>query len=179
MAILGNRKHCCSSNLLIDFGAVSKNVSIIFGVLMLFPEELVYGFQGLCFLFFSFVFGQRQTNVVFRLIPRRWVWRTLWCHHPHPSQSLNLQTVVEIDGQETESDVIFQKVLSVVIQKHNYKLDCWDSFCLFVFLALRNSSWTFSCVYLCSKTSLALLHADLLQEKYEKFPEQFANLGGR
>ena len=35
---------------------------------------------------------------------------SLWCHQPHPSQSLNPQTVVEFDGQEVESGWIFQKV---------------------------------------------------------------------
>ena len=42
---------------------------------------------------------------------------TLWCHQSYPSQSLNLQTVVESEGQEEESDLIFQKVLGFVVKK--------------------------------------------------------------
>ena len=33
---------------------------------------------------------------------------TLWCHQPHPGQSLNPQTVVEFGAQEVESGWIFQ-----------------------------------------------------------------------
>ena len=34
---------------------------------------------------------------------------TLWCHQPHPGQSLKPQTVVEFQGQEVESGWIFKK----------------------------------------------------------------------
>ena len=51
---------------------------------------------------------------------------TLWCYQPYPGQSLNPQTVVEFEGQMVESGWIFQKVLSLVVQKHSYKLDYQD-----------------------------------------------------
>ena len=60
---------------------------------------------------------------------------TLWRHQPYPRQSLNPQTVVEFEGQEVESDWIFQNVLSLVVQKHSYKLDYQDKF-----LVLKHSS---------------------------------------
>ena len=44
---------------------------------------------------------------------------TQWCHQPCQSQSLNPQTVVEFGDQEVESVWIFQRVLSVVVQKHS------------------------------------------------------------
>ena len=53
---------------------------------------------------------------------------TLWCYQPYPSQPLNPQTVVEFEGQAVESGWIFQKVLSLVVQKHSYKLDYQDKF---------------------------------------------------
>ena len=53
---------------------------------------------------------------------------TLWRYQPNPSQSLNPQTVVEFEGQEVESGWIFQNILSVVVQKHSYKLDYQDTF---------------------------------------------------
>ena len=56
---------------------------------------------------------------------------TLWCHQPYPSQSLNPHTVVEFEGQEVESGWIFQKVLSLVVKKHSYKLDYHNKFFCF------------------------------------------------
>ena len=38
------------------------------------------------------------------------------------------QTVVEFGGQEVESGWSFQRVLSLVVQKHSYKLDYQDKF---------------------------------------------------
>ena len=96
---------------------------------------------------------------------------TLWCHQPHPGQSLNPQTVVEFGGKEVESGWIFQRVLNLVAQKHSCKLDYQDQF-----LVLKYSSLTVSCVFF-SKTSLVLLHRGWIQEKYEKLQEQFVNLG--
>ena len=46
---------------------------------------------------------------------------TLWCHQPHPGQSLNPQTMAEFGDQEVESVWIFQRVLSLVVQKHSCK----------------------------------------------------------
>ena len=60
---------------------------------------------------------------------------TLWCHQPYLGQSLNPQTVAELEGQEVESGWIFQKVLSLVVQKQSYKLDYQDKF-----LILKHSS---------------------------------------
>ena len=130
---------------------------------MLFPKRLVYTLQGLWCLF---IFCQRQTDLRFQLTPR-----TLWCHQPYSSQSLNSQTVVEFEGQEVESCWVSQKVLSLVVQKHSYKLNYQDKF-----LVLKHSSLTVSCVSF-SKTSLVLSHTCLLQEKYEKLLEQFKSLG--
>ena len=96
---------------------------------------------------------------------------TLWCHQPHPGQSLNPQTVVEFGGQVVESGWIFQRVLSLMVQKHSYKLDYQEKF-----LVLKHSSLTVSCVCF-SKTSLVLSHRGLLQEKYEKLLGQFVSLG--
>ena len=96
---------------------------------------------------------------------------TLWCHQPHPGQSLNPQTVVEFGGQEVESGWIFQRVLSLVAQKHSCKLDYQDKF-----LVVKHSSLTVSCVCF-SKTSLVLSHRGWLQEKYEKLLQQFVSLG--
>ena len=96
---------------------------------------------------------------------------TLWCHQPHPGQSLNPLTVVEFGGQEMESGWIFQRVLSLVVQKQSCKLDYQDKV-----LVLKHSSLTVSCVCF-SKTSLVLSHSGWLQEKYEKLQEQFVSLG--
>ena len=62
---------------------------------------------------------------------------TLWCHQPHPGQSLNPQTMAEFGDQEVESVWIFQRVLSLVVQKHTYKLDYQDKF-----LVLKHNSLT-------------------------------------
>ena len=75
----------------------------------------------------------------------------LWCHQPHPGQSLNPQTVVEFGGQEVESGWIFHRVLSLVVQKHSYRLDCQDKF-----LVLRHSSLTVSYVCFFKDISCAL-----------------------
>ena len=96
---------------------------------------------------------------------------TLWYHQPHPGQSLNPQTVVDFGDQEVESVWIFQKVLSLVVQKHSCQLDYQDKF-----LVLKHSSWTVSCVCF-SRTSLVLSQRGLLPEKYEKLQEQFVSLG--
>ena len=96
---------------------------------------------------------------------------TLWCHQPHPGQSLNPQTVVEFEGQEVELGWTFQRVLNLVVQKYSCKLDYQDKF-----LVLKHSSLTVSCVCF-SKTSLVLSHRGWIQEKYEKLQEQFVSLG--
>ena len=110
---------------------------------------------------------------------------TLWCHQPHPGQSLNPQTVVEFGGQEVESGWIFQRVLSSVVQKYSYKPGYQDRSLVLKyssldyqekFLVLKHSSLTVSSVCF-SKTSLELSHRGLLQEKYEKLQEQFVSLG--
>ena len=72
----------------------------------------------------------------------------------------------------SQTEFFFQNGLSLVVQKHSYKLDCKDRF-----LALKHSSQTVSYVC-CSKTLLVHSHTDFLQEKYEKLLEQFANLSG-
>ena len=93
------------------------------------------------------------------------------CNQAHPGQSLNPQTVVEFGGQEVESGWIFQRVLSLVLQKHSCKLDFQGKF-----LVLKHSSLTVSSVCF-SRTSLVLSRSGLLQEKYEKLQEQFVSLG--
>ena len=96
---------------------------------------------------------------------------TLWCHQPHPGQSLNPQTVLEFGGQEVESGWIFQRVLSLMVQKHSCKLDYQDKI-----LVSKHSSLTVSCVCVL-KASLVLSHRGLLRAKYEKLLEQFVSLG--
>ena len=69
------------------------------------------------------------------------VYLTLWCHQPHPGQSLNPQAVVEFGRQDMESGWIFQRVLSLVVQKHSCRLDYQDKF-----LVLKHSLLTVFCV---------------------------------
>ena len=131
-----------------------------------FQKRLVYTLQGLWFLFDIL----SKTDRFEVQIDSKEGYLTLWCHQPHPGQSLNPQTVVEFEGQEVESGWIFQRVLSLVVQKHSYKLDHQDKF-----LVLKHSLLTVSCVCF-SKTYLVLSHRGLSQEKYEKLIEQFVSL---
>ena len=90
---------------------------------------------------------------------------TLWRLQPYPSQSLNPQTEVEFEGQEVKSGCIFPQVLSLVVQKHSYMLDCQAKL-----LVLKHSSQTVSCAYF-SKTSLVLSHRwRLVTGEVEKAP---------
>ena len=84
---------------------------------MLFRKRLVYTLQGLWYLFFFFnIVSKIDRSEV--LIYSKEGYLTLWCHQPHPGQSLNPQTLVEFGGQEVESGWIFQRVvLSLVVQK--------------------------------------------------------------
>ena len=91
---------------------------------MLFPKRLVYTLQGLWYLFY--ILSKTDKSEV--QIDSKEGYLTLWCHQPHPGQSLNPLTVVEFEGKEVESGWIFQKVLSLVVQKHSYKLDFQDKF---------------------------------------------------
>ena len=135
---------------------------------MLLPKRLVFTLQGLCCLFY--ILSKTDRSEV--QIDSKEGYLTLWCLLPYQSQSLNPQTVVEFEGQEVESGLIFQTVLCLVVQKHSYKLDYQDNF-----LVLKHSSLTISCDCF-SKTSLELSHTGLLQEKYEKLQEQFVGLSG-
>ena len=137
-------------------------------VRMLFQKRLVYILQGLWFLFFIYFVSKTDRSEV-QIDSKEW-YLTLWCHQPHPGQSLNPQTAVEFEGQKVESGWIFQRVLSLVVQKHSYKLDYQDKL-----LVLKQSSSRVSCICF-SKTSLVLSHRGLLQEKYKKFLEQFVSL---
>ena len=132
-----------------------------------FQKGLFIHFR-VCGIFF--IFCQRQIDMKFRLTPRRG-YLTLWCHQPHPGQSLNPQTVVEFGGQKVESGWIFQRVLSLVVKKHSCKLGYQDKF-----LVLKHSSLIVSCICF-SRTFLVLSHRGLLQEKYKKLQEQFLSLG--
>ena len=133
---------------------------------MLFPKRLVYTLRDLWYLFY--ILSKTDRSEV--QIDSKEGYLTLWCHQPHPGPSLNPQTVVDFEGQEAESGWIFQRVLSLVVQKHSYKLDYQDKF-----LVLKYSSLTVSCVCF-SKTSLVLSHRGLLQEKYEKLRQHFVSL---
>ena len=133
---------------------------------MLFPKRLVYTLLGLWYLLC--VLSKIDRSEVH--IDSKEGYLTLWCHQPHPGQSLNPQTVVEFGDQEVESVWIFQRVLSLMVQKHSCKLDYQDKF-----LVLKHSSLTVSCVCF-SKTSLVLSHRGWLPEKYEKLQEQFVSL---
>ena len=89
---------------------------------MLFPKRLVYTLQDLWYLFY--ILSKTDRSEV--QIDSKEGYLTLWCHQPHPGQSLNPQTVVEFRDHEVESVWIFQRVLSLVVQKHSYKLDYQD-----------------------------------------------------
>ena len=108
-----------------------------FDVWMLFPKRLVYTLQGLWYLFY--ILSETDRSEV--QIDSKEVYLTLWCHQPHPGQSLNPQAVVEFGRQDMESGWIFQRVLSLVVQKHSCRLDYQDKF-----LVLKHSSLTVSCV---------------------------------
>ena len=56
----------------------------------------------LCGIFFIFYLSETQTGSKEECL-------TLWCHQPHPNQSLNPQTVIEFEDQEAGSSWIFQK----------------------------------------------------------------------
>ena len=133
---------------------------------MLFPKKFVYTLLGLRCVFY--ILSKTDRSEV--QIDSKEGYLTLWCHQPHPGQSLNPQTVVVFEGQEVETGWIFERVLSLVVQKHRYKLNYQDKF-----LVSKHSSLTVSCVCF-SKTSLVLSHRGLLQEKYEKLKEQFISL---
>ena len=79
---------------------------------MLFPKRLVYTLQVLWCLFD--ILSEIDRSVV--QIDSKEEYLTLWCHQPHPGQSLNPQTVVEFEGQEVESGWIFPNVLSLAVQ---------------------------------------------------------------
>ena len=133
---------------------------------MLLPKRLVYTLQGLWCLFF-YILSKTDRSEVQNDAKEGYL--TLWCHQPHPGQSLNPQTVLEFGGQEVESGWIFQRVLSLMVQKHSCKLDFQGKF-----LVLKHSSLTVSSVCF-SRTSLVLSRSGLLQEKYEKLQEQFVS----
>ena len=84
-----------------------------------FQKGLFIHFR-VCGIFFVFLSKIDRSEVQ---IDSKEGYLTLWCHQPHPGQSLNPQTVVEFEGQEVDSGWIFQRVLSLVVQKHSYKLD--------------------------------------------------------
>ena len=75
-----------------------------------------------------FIFCQRQTELRFKLTPRSGIWHCGVINHIQANLWI-LKTVVEFEGQEVESGYIFQRVLSLVVQKHSCKLDYQDKFC--------------------------------------------------
>ena len=89
---------------------------------MLFPKRLVYTLQGLWCLFY--ILSETVRSEV--QIDSMEEYLTLWCHQPHPGQSLNPQTVVEFEGQEVESGWIFQRILGLVVPKDSCNLDYQD-----------------------------------------------------
>ena len=116
-------------------------------VRMLFQKRLVYILQGLWFLFFTYFVSKTDRSEV-QIDSKEW-YLTLWCHQPHPGQSLNPQTAVEFEGQKVESGWIFQRVLSLLVNKHSYKLDYHDTFLVLKPCSLtvsKRSSLTVSCV---------------------------------
>ena len=141
-----------------------------------FQKGLFIHFR-VCGIFFLYILSKIDRSEV--LIDSKEGYLTLWCHQPHPGQSLNPQTAVEFEGQKVESGWIFQRVLSLLVKKHSYKLDYQDTFLVLKPCSLtvsKRSSLTVSCVCF-SKTSLVLSHRGWLQEKYEKLQEQFVSLG--
>ena len=70
-----------------------------FDVWMLFPKRLVTHFR-VCGVFLYILSKIERSEVQ---IDSKEGYLSLWCHQPHPSQSLNPQTVVEFGGQEVES----------------------------------------------------------------------------
>ena len=83
---------------------------------MLFSKRLVYTLQGLWYLFY--ILSEADRSEV--QIDSKEGYLTLWCHQPHPGQSLNPQTMVEFGDQEAESRWSFQRVLSSMVQKQLY-----------------------------------------------------------
>ena len=135
---------------------------------MLLPKRLVYTLQGLWCLFYIL----SKTDRSEAKIDSKEGYLTLWCHQPHSGQSLNPQTVVEFEGQEVESVWIFQRVLSLVVQKHSCKWGLSGQVFSFKTLFIDSFLRLFF-----SKTSLVLSHRGLLQEKYEKLLQQFVSFG--
>ena len=72
---------------------------------MLFRKRLVYTLKGSWFLFYIL----SKTDRFEVQIDSKEGYLTLWCHQPHPGQSLNPQTVVDFRDQEVESVWIFSK----------------------------------------------------------------------
>ena len=136
-AIWGNRRHCCSSNPLIHFCAVGKYLHIIWVSGCYFQKGFFIHFR-VCGVFLKNILSKTDRSEV--QIDSEEGYLTLWFHQLHPGQSLNPHTVVEFEGQEVESGWIFQRVLSLVVQKHSYKLDYQDRFSV-----LKHSSLTVSC----------------------------------
>ena len=73
---------------------------------MLFPKRLVYTLQDLWYPFY--ILSKTDRSEVQNDSKEGYL--TLWCHQPHPGQSLNPQTVVEFGDQEVEWGWIFQRV---------------------------------------------------------------------
>ena len=109
----------------------SVNICTSFWCLDVISKKLVYTLQGLWCLFY--ILSNTARSEV--QIDSKEGYLTLWCHQPYPSQSLNPQTVVEFEGQGVNSGWIFEKVLSLMVQKHSYKLDYQDKF-----LVLKHTS---------------------------------------
>ena len=133
-----------------------------FGVLMLFLERLVYRFQGLCSHFLFLIWSKTHKYRVH--IDSKEGCLTLWCLQPRPSQSQNLQTVVEFEVQEAESDWIFQKLFSWWF-KNSHKKTCQNKF-----LALKHSSQTIS--YVCC---LKFVPALRIQTRYRRSTKSSQN----
>ena len=119
-----------------------------------FQKGLFIHLMGLWYLFY--ILSKTDRSEV--QIDSKEGYLALWCHQPHPGQSLNPQTVVEFGGKEVESGLIFERVLSLMVQKHSCKLGYQDKF-----LVLKHSSLTISGVCF-SKTSLVLSHRVAAQE---------------
>ena len=89
---------------------------------MLNPKRLVYTLQSLWCLFYILSETDRSEVQIYS----QEEYLTLWSHQPYPSQSLNPQTVAEIEGQEVESGWIFQRILGLVVPKDSCNLDYQD-----------------------------------------------------
>ena len=84
---------------------------------MLFPKRLVYTLLGLWYLFC--ILSKIDKPEV--QIDSKEGYLTLWCHQPHPGQSLNPQTVAEVQGVESGFKLDYQDVFS-------FKTEFIDSF---------------------------------------------------